>query len=299
VEPLPIIEHFDVVEQGRLRLFSGLENNVLNTLRFQGRKEALYRGAIVAVAAPAHADASAVVGQQMLVVGTGVLATPVRVVQPACFRPPQQPHGEWQIRAENITYFTDICPAGELSHLFWATGVQRNAHLAQELVILGDGAQWIWNLVAETKAIQIVDWFHACEYLAPVAEVAFKDPEKQAAWLQKVKADLWQGRLEAVIAACAACLKADREDDPAQKAVTYFENNKHRMDYAHYRQQGYQIGSGTIESAAKQIGLLRMKVPGAIWNLDGTRYVAKAGAAYLSNQWPLLAQRRAHLPLAV
>jgi hypothetical protein len=216
-------------------------------------------------------------------------------------QPPRQPNGEWQIRAENITYFTDICPAGELSHLFWATGVQRNAHLAQELVILGDGAEWIWNLVAENfpKAIQIVDWFHACEYLAPVAKVAFKDPEKQATWLQEVKADLWQGRLEAVIAACAACLNANREDDPAQKAVTYFENNKQRMDYAHYRKQGYQIGSGTIESAAKQIGLLRMKVPGAIWNLDGARYVAKARAAYLSNQWPLLAQRRAHLPLAV
>jgi hypothetical protein len=38
------------------------------------------------------------------------------------------------------------------------------------------------------------------------------------------------------------------------------------MRYAYFRQQGYQIGSGTIESSAKQIGMTRMKVPGAIWN---------------------------------
>lgn len=215
-------------------------------------------------------------------------------------RPPRQPDGEWHIRAENITYFTDICPANEFTHLFWAAGVQRNAHLAHELVILGDGAEWIWNLVAENfpDAIQIVDWFHACEYLTPVAKAAFKDVEKQAVWVKQVKTDLWHGQVEAVIAACEACLNPDREDDPAQKAVTYFENNKDRMDYATYRKNGYQIGSGTIESAAKQIGSLRMKVPGAIWNLEGARYVAKARAAYLSGQWPLLAQRRSHLPLA-
>lgn len=216
-------------------------------------------------------------------------------------RPPRQPDGEWHIRAENITYFTDICPAKEFTHLFWATGVQRNAHLARELVILGDGAEWIWRLVAANfpDAIQIVDWFHACEYLTPVAKAAFKQTERQTAWVQQVKTDLWHGRVEAVIAACAACLNPNREDDPAQKAVTYFENNKDRMDYAAYRKNGYQIGSGTIESAAKQIGSLRMKVPGAIWNVDSARYVAKARAAYLSDQWSLLAQRRDHLPLAV
>ena len=215
-------------------------------------------------------------------------------------RPPRQPDGEWHIRAENITYFTDICPANKFTRLFWATGVQRNAHLAHELVILGDGAEWIWRLVAENfpHAIQIVDWFHACEYLTPVAKAAFQEADKQAAWVQQVKTDLWQGQVEAVIAACGACLNPDREDDPAQKAVTYFHNNQDRMDYATYRKNGYQIGSGTIESAAKQIGLLRMKVPGAIWNLDGARYVAKARAAYLSDQWAFLAQRRALFPLA-
>ena len=70
------------------------------------------------------------------------------------------------------------------------------------------------------------------------------------------------------------------------------------MDYPTYRRQGYQIGSGTIESAAKQIGLLRMKVAGAIWNENSARLVAKARAAFLSNDWDALAAYR-NLPLAV
>lgn len=215
--------------------------------------------------------------------------------------PPRQPDGEWQIQAENITYYTDICPATVFGTLFWASGVQRNAHLARELVILGDGADWIWRLVAENfpTAIQIVDWFHACEYLMPVAKAAFKESAQQDSWVAEMKDALWEGQLEEVIDACQTLRNPSREDDPAQKAVTYFQNNQHRMAYATFRQQGYQIGSGTIESAAKQIGAQRMKVPGAIWNLDGARYVAKARAAYLSGQWPELAQRRDRLPLAV
>jgi hypothetical protein len=57
-----------------------------------------------------------------------------------------------------------------------------------------------------------------------------------------------------------------------KKAVTYFENNKDRMDYDNYRRNGYQIGSGTIESAAKHIGLLCMKLLGVNWNLESARH---------------------------
>ncbi|MBD3250887.1 ISKra4 family transposase [Candidatus Uhrbacteria bacterium] len=208
--------------------------------------------------------------------------------------PPRTPEEEWTIRAQDITYYTDICPATEFGELLWATGVQQNAHLARELIILGDGAAWIWRLVDQhfPHAIQIVDWFHATEYLPPVAAVAFKDPTQRQAWLAQVRTDLWEGRIDAVIAACTLHLNPARENDPAQAAVTYFSNNRHRMNYPTYRAQGYQIGSGSIESAAKQIGAQRMKVPGARWNLSSARHVAKARAAFLSGQWDALATRR-------
>ena len=215
-------------------------------------------------------------------------------------QPPKKPDGDWAIKAHAITYYTDIAPADAFGHIAWATGVQRDAHRASELVFLGDGAQWIWNLVDLhfPQAVHIVDWFHACEYLAPVAKVAFRDVQQQTQWFEQVKADLWNGNLDAVIGACAQHTDPRREDDPAQQAVTYYTNNRQRMDYPTYRANGYQIGSGTIESGVKQIAQQRMQVPGARWNLKTARLVAKARAAFLSGQWPELAARRANLSKA-
>jgi hypothetical protein len=214
-------------------------------------------------------------------------------------KPPKTPDGEWRIQAENISYYTDICPAAEFGSLLWSTGVQHHAQLARELVILGDGADWIWKLVAEhfPQAVQILDWFHATEYLMPVAKEAFSTEPAQKDWVAQTKQALWDGLLDEVINTCLDLVRTEDSSDPAYVAARYFDHNRHRMDYPAYRQQGYQIGSGTIESAAKQIGMMRMKVAGAIWNEDSARKVAKARAAYLSNEWDLLASYRV-LPLA-
>lgn len=209
-------------------------------------------------------------------------------------QPPTTVDGEWTIQASNITYYSDIAKAENFGKTLWATGVQRQADRAVELIFLGDGARWIWDLVDLyfPQAVQIVDWFHACEYLTPVAKVAFSDTHQQEQWLQQVKDDLWHGHLFAVIEACQQQIQPQlkRDDDPAQVAMRYFRNNQHRMDYPTYRAHGYQIGSGTIESGVKQIASQRMKVSGARWNLDSARFVAKARAAYLSGYWQQLAE---------
>jgi hypothetical protein len=215
-------------------------------------------------------------------------------------KPPKTPDGQWRIQAENIHYYADICPASEFGSLLWATGVQHHAQLARELIILGDGAEWIWNLVAQhyPKAVQILDWFHATEYLMPVAKAAFSAEETQDVWLNQAKQALWDGKIEEVITACLDLAQAENSSDPAFVAARYFNENRDRMDYPTYRRHGYQIGSGTIESAAKQIGTMRMKVAGATWNEDSARKVAKARAAYLSDEWDALATYRSR-PLAV
>ncbi|MEN8131932.1 MAG: ISKra4 family transposase [Pseudomonadota bacterium] len=215
-------------------------------------------------------------------------------------KPPKTPDDQWRIQAENIHYYVDICPASEFGSLMWSTGVQHHAQLAVELIMLGDGAEWIWNLVEKDfpKAVQILDWFHATEYLMPVARAVYSTEESQIAWLKQAKQALWDGKVDEVIKDCLNLARTEDSSDPAFVAARYFDQNRERMDYPTYRRQGYQIGSGTIESAAKQIGTMRMKVAGAIWNEDSARKVAKARAAYLSDEWDELAAYR-ELPLAV
>lgn len=213
--------------------------------------------------------------------------------------PPKTPQDNWTIQAYDISYYSDVLKAEEFGHIFWATGVERQVDQAVELILLGDGARWIWDLadLHFPQAVQIVDWFHACEYLMPVAKQAFKDTNQQQKWIQAVRDDLWQGRLDEVIEACQQHIQPQLppDKDQAQLAVTYFSNNRQRMDYPTYRAQGYQIGSGTIESAVKQIASQRMKVSGARWNLDNARWVAKARASFLSGTWNFLATRREHV----
>jgi len=214
-------------------------------------------------------------------------------------QPPQQPDDDWKIEADNISYYCDMMESKEFSKLIWATGCQQQAQLADELIFLGDGAEWIWNEVEHNypEAIQIVDWFHATEYIAPVAKAAFNDEQRQQTWITQVRTDLWAGDLNAVIAAFNRFTDHPKAADVAQKGVTSFTNNRHRMDYPTYRANGYQIGSGTIESGCKQIVTQRLKVAGAIWEQSNAVKTAKARAAFLSDQWDVITSRREHLDL--
>ena len=202
------------------------------------------------------------------------------------------------LRARNMQYFCDITKAEEFGKLLWATGCTLNADLCPDLVFLGDGAVWIWNLVTQyyPHAKQIVDWYHAEEHLEIVAAAAIPDLTQRASWLEETTQSLWDGQVEDVIVACEAlapiCLQASQ-------AVTYFTNNMERMRYDRFRTAGYMIGSGTIESGCKQIVSQRLKLPGAQWIVSGAIHTAKARAAWLSGQWHFLCAQRSALPLDV
>jgi hypothetical protein len=203
------------------------------------------------------------------------------------------------LQAQDISYSCDFKTGEEFSDLFWATACQRQADLYDELVFVCDGAVWIWKLIERhfPHAVQIVDWYHASEYLPPVAEAAFGlDTEKYHAWLENARTLLWEGQIDKLIQACQQL--SSQAASPVHKAITYFTHNQHRMDYARFRQQGYFIGSGTVESAGKQIAGLRLKRAGARWTEDGALTTAKARAAWLSGTWDVLASKRAALPLA-
>ena len=62
---------------------------------------------------------------------------------------------------------------------------RRSAHLAAlVLVILGDGAHWIWDRVSNLaepgqKVWQILDFWHACDHLGTIGKVLYGEGSKQ------------------------------------------------------------------------------------------------------------------------
>lgn len=205
---------------------------------------------------------------------------------------------EVPLRAIHKQYACAIAEADTFGKLLWATACQVQADRAARLVMLGDGAPWIWNLVQThfPQAIQIVDWYHAEEHLETVAQAAFSDPEQQQAWLDPLRQALWEGQVEEVIQVCQSLAS---RCPVAARNVHYFSTNAERMRYGRFRRMGLMIGSGVIESGCKQIVTQRLKLPGAQWLEQGAVYTAKARAAWLSGQWHTLCNMRAWLPLAV
>ena len=206
---------------------------------------------------------------------------------------PRYGHGE--LHALDTHYFTSLEEAASFGDLLWGTAVQHRADQAQELVFICDGAPWIWRLVEQyfPDAVQIVDWYHACQYLYPVAETLFEAEDQQNTWVAEMKELLWEGEVQAVIQICQCVL--DSVGSPAHKLISYYANNQQRMRYAYFRQQNYFIGSGTVESGCKQIVTMRLKRSGASWSRSGASATAKARAAWLSGTWDTLTD----LPLAV
>lgn len=195
------------------------------------------------------------------------------------------------LHAKDIKYHCEIAEAEQFGRLLWATGIQHKADAYREIVFVCDGAVWIWRLVEKyfPQAVQIVDWYHASQYLTPIAETAFGADTNQAKqWLTQARTDLWEGRVQEVIQSCRAFLRHAHARPFVEKAITYYTNNEKRMDYARFRQQGYLIGSGTIESACKQIAAARLKRSGARWTLAGVIATAKARAVWLSKSWDSL-----------
>jgi len=187
--------------------------------------------------------------------------------------------------ATNIEYYLETRGLDAFTDLVWARAFGRGADQAEQLVFIADGAVWIWRIVAKffPKAIQIVDWYHALSYLAKVAQAAFGEGTDQAnAWLDQVRPALYDGRLACVCLACRALTAL------APKAVAdarhYFAANRTRLRYGKFRAQGLQIGSGTMESGCKQLGLARLTIAGARWSDPGAPLLGKTRAAFLSRQ---------------
>jgi hypothetical protein len=203
-----------------------------------------------------------------------------------------------QLQATKIEYRSEITPAEEFGRLLWSSALSYQADHAQELVFVCDGAAWIWKLVEQyfPEAVQIVDWYHACGYLTGIASTAYADQDAAQDWLERMKTWLWKGKLDAVLAACREHEAHPQASEFVAKAITYYTNNCERMDYPAFRERGYFCGSGTVESACKQIVTARLKKPGARWLPGNATLTAKARAAYLSGtqHWRSLFE----LPLA-
>lgn len=139
------------------------------------------------------------------------------------------------------------------------------------LTVLGDGAEWIWNLATEhfAGAAQVLDVYHAVEYLADAGRQAFGESRGLDGWLDGARrmlvGDGYAGAVEALTRPLPDEAARLRLDEAAPKAVNYLCGHKDRLGYAARLLRGQVIGSGLVEGTIKQRVNVRMKRSGARW----------------------------------
>jgi hypothetical protein len=175
------------------------------------------------------------------------------------------------------TYIAAFCDRVAFASLLWSEALKRGYATARKTVFLGDGAEWIWNLVNDrfSDAVQIVDFYHACEHLHALSQALEPDDPRAKAlfkrWRRRLKNNGLPGILEDTTQRLPSLDCAARE--AAEAEISYFQNNAKRMKYRTFRRKGYFIGSGAIEGACRHIVAQRAKLSGMRWSCSGAEKV--------------------------
>jgi len=178
-----------------------------------------------------------------------------------------------------------ITDSEEFRPIFQRVYQQAHGPHAAEVIVLADGARWIWNLVEDLipHAIQILDFSHVKHYLWDAGKIIYGEGSAFAApWVKDQETLLLENNVAQVI----AHLQYFLDIRPALAPILhYFQQNTGRMRYGTYRQRGYFIGSGAIESAGKQLTATRIKGPGMRWNVADLNALLVLRCVFLEHSW--------------
>lgn len=167
------------------------------------------------------------------------------------------------------------------------------------MVIVGDGAEWIWNRATMfPRRCEILDFWHAVEKAWEFARPRYGEGSSRATeFAHRIAEDLRAGRVEDVIARLSKLRAPAEHQQRLTSLIKYYTDHRSRMRYDEYLRLGYGIGSGAVESSHKQVVQARMRQAGMRWSESGARHLLALRVLLLNGQWSHL-DRLAMKPLA-
>jgi hypothetical protein len=190
----------------------------------------------------------------------------------------------------STTYTGAIETAEEFGKRIYLEACQRGAGSAVKKVVIGDGAEWIWNLadLHFPGAIQIVDLYHARQHLWELARKLYpNDAGKQKAWMKKHQRRLLdKGKIEKLVLTLRSIDATNPEViEKIRIETNYFERNAERMRYPKFRRQHLFVGSGVIEAGCKTVIGSRLKQSGMFWTVRGANAIVALRCCHLNGNF--------------
>jgi hypothetical protein len=160
-----------------------------------------------------------------------------------------------------------------------------------ELSVLGDGAEWLWNLSARhfPGATEVLDNWHGVEHIADGAKAVLGEGsvlarEQTQRGKQRLLEDgywgvtMWVGEL-------AGLTSAGNDGASLGGLLNYFASHQDRLNYALRLRRGQSIGSGLVEGSIKQLLNNRLKQTGARWKVEHVGPLVELGALAAGPEW--------------
>jgi len=160
------------------------------------------------------------------------------------------------------------------------------------VLVIADGAVWIWNLVADRfpDAVQRLDLWHANSYLWAVANELHGQGSKAARqWAKPLLKQVRNDQVAKVITQLEELKPhwAEAAAKTATAAIEYYQNHHKRMKYKEGRQRKEPVGSGAIESTCRQLQC-RMKRCGQFWSTRGDEALLCLEMFWRNDRWEML-----------
>lgn len=196
----------------------------------------------------------------------------------------------WPVRdPDSSTYVASFDKADDFGGLIRQEAFRRGMARAAVVVVIGDGAAWIWNVarVNFPFATQILDFYHACEHLSSMCQAFFSDPAKAQAQFKRWKTSFKLNGVLKVVRTAEALLDQGKviDAETVHSEISYFQTHASRMKYRTYRRKGYFIGSGVVEAGCKTVVCQRAKQSGMFWTVPGAQNVLGIRCLVMGNSF--------------
>lgn len=190
---------------------------------------------------------------------------------------------------DSTTFVGAIESAVEFGKRLFLEAWNRGWDRAHRKVVMGDGAEWIWNLAGLhfPGAIQIVDLYHARQHLWNVARLLRPGDElAQKRWMLRHQPKLDEGQIEKLVGYLRSLdTTSPQLQETIRKEADYFRRNARRMRYPEFRRQHLFVGSGVIEAGCKTVIGSRLKQSGMFWTVQGANAIIALRCCQLNGRF--------------
>lgn len=173
---------------------------------------------------------------------------------------------------------------------FAALAARLDAHRAEAVAFIGDGAPCLWRLAEERLppgTLFIQDYWHVCEHLSQAARCVWREDKAAEANASRWRLMLAESRIDDILAELRGLrrsLRGKRRNELGRE-IAYLESGRLRMDYARYRADGWIVGSGAVEGSCKHLIKGRYNVTGARWSREKIPLVLALRLSIFNGEW--------------